>query len=66
MNHRPTTLERAYQLAASGECDGVSDIKRQLNAEGYPDVQGQLYGASVTSALRKLAEKARAEAPPRE
>ncbi|WP_374274285.1 hypothetical protein [Brevundimonas sp.] len=60
MNHRPTTLERAYQLAESGECASVSDIKKRLMAEHYTDVQGQLYGSAVTTALRKLTEKAAA------
>lgn len=59
MTHRLTTVERAYQLAESGECANVSDIKRRLSAEGYSDVQGQLYGATITSALRKLCDKAR-------
>jgi hypothetical protein len=59
MSNRLTTLERAYELAASGECGSVSEIKQRLTAEHYTDVQGQLYGASVTSALRKLCEKAR-------
>lgn len=60
MTYRLTTVERAYQLAESGECANVGDIKRRLSSEGYSDVQGQLYGATITSALRKLCDKARA------
>ena len=59
MSNRLTTLERAYQLAESGECASVSEIKQRLTAEHYTDVQGQLYGQTITSALRKLCEKAR-------
>ena len=61
MTYRLTTIERAYQLAESGECANVGDIKRRLSAEGYSDVQGQLYGSTITSALRKLCDKARTE-----
>ncbi|QQQ19018.1 hypothetical protein JIP62_02485 [Brevundimonas vitis] len=54
MTFRPTTLERAYQLARGGECRTVSDIKQKLQAEGFERIQDSLYGPSLTSALRKL------------
>ena len=53
-NFRPTALERAYELARSGQCRTVSDIKARLQAEGHERVQDRLYGGSLTSALRKL------------
>lgn len=53
-NFRLTTLERAYELARSGQCRTVGDIKAVLQAEGHERVQDRLYGASLTSALRKL------------
>jgi hypothetical protein len=53
-SHRPTTLERAYELARSGECRTVGDIKARLQQEGHERVQDRLYGGSLTSALRKL------------
>ena len=53
-NFRPTTLERAYELARSGECRTVGDIKTRLQQEGHERVQDRLYGSSLTSALRKL------------
>lgn len=53
-NFRPTTLERAYELARSGQCRTVGDIKARLQSEGHERVQDRLYGASLTSALRKL------------
>ena len=62
MNSRYTTVERAYQLANSGECAGVGEIKDRLRAEGFSDVQGQLYGPTITSALRRLCESSRAGA----
>jgi len=54
MTFRPTTIERAYQLAESGTCRTVGDIKVKLQAEGHERVQDRLYGGSLTSALRKL------------
>lgn len=54
MTFRPTTLERAYELARSGACRTVGDIKTRLQQEGYERVQDRLYGGSLTSALRKL------------
>ena len=54
MTFRPTTLERAYELARSGSCRTVGDIKTRLQQEGHERVQDRLYGGSLTSALRKL------------
>jgi hypothetical protein len=54
MSFRPTTLERAYELAKGGSCRTVGDIKAKLQAEGHERVQDRLYGGSLTSALRKL------------
>ena len=54
MTFRPTTIERAYELAKSGSCRTVGDIKTKLQQEGHERVQDRLYGGSLTSALRKL------------
>lgn len=56
-SNRPTTLERAYELARSGACRSVSDIKQQLSAEGYDRLQDALYGRTLTSDLRKLCQQ---------
>jgi hypothetical protein len=60
MNYRPTTVERAYELARSGEYGGVSEIKARLRAEGLRDVEGQLYGRSIGTDLRRLCTEAQA------
>lgn len=57
MSFRPTTIERAYQLAEGGDCRTVGDIKQRLQAEGHERVQENLYGASLTGALRKLCQQ---------
>lgn len=56
MTHRPTTIERAYELARSGECRTLSDVKQRLSADGHDRIQEHLYGATVSSALRKLCQ----------
>ncbi len=35
MDARVTELERAFQLAQSGECRSVDEIRKKLTAEGY-------------------------------
>ena len=35
MNTRPTALERAFELAPSGSCQDLTDLRRKLQAEGY-------------------------------
>jgi LmbE family N-acetylglucosaminyl deacetylase len=56
MDGRTTPLERAFELARSGEYAGVSEVRRQLKAEGYSDQQ--LEGRSLSRQLRELCEAA--------
>jgi len=53
MTFRPTTIERAYQLAESGTCRTPGDVKVKLKAEGFSSIQDQLHGATVTRALKQ-------------
>ena len=55
-NHRPTTLERAYELARGGGCRTVGEIKQALQSEGFERIQDSLYGPTLTAALRKLCQ----------
>ncbi|MET4683280.1 hypothetical protein [Brevundimonas faecalis] len=64
MIDRPTTLERAYQLAESGACRTVGEVKQALAQEGYDRVRDALYGGSITSALRKLCQANFVASPP--
>ncbi len=57
MNHRPTTIERAYELARSGDCRTLSDVKQRLSADGHDRIQEHLYGSTVSAALRKLCQE---------
>ena len=46
---RPSVLERAFQLAKSGRCLSMADIRRVLRAEGYADYQ--LEGRAIVDQL---------------
>ena len=60
MNHNITALERAFQLAESGECDSVPDLKKRLQAEGYST--SQIVGRELSRQLRGLITVARVKA----
>jgi hypothetical protein len=63
MDRRPTTLERAYELADSGECESVHEIKVRLKAERLPNIEGHLYGPSLRADLQKRCLANRANPP---
>ena len=48
----PTTLERAFDLAKSGKCGSVDDIRRVLISEGFQ--VSQLEGPLLRRQLRDL------------
>ena len=47
-----TSIERAFQLAASGSVDSVSALKKKLNAEGF--TADQVMGRELSRQLTKL------------
>ena len=56
----PTTLERAFDLARSGDCATVNDIRTRLKAERFDQVDAHLAGPAIARQLRLLCEEARA------
>lgn len=56
----PSTIERAFALARSGEYATVSDIRARLKAERCDQVEAHLSGPSISRQLRALCEAARA------
>ena len=58
MYDKPTTLERAFELARSGECTGVAQIRVRLRAEGYRDGQPHTSGQSIRKQLDKICVEA--------
>jgi hypothetical protein len=55
------TLERAFELAQSGDCTTIDDIRRRLKTESYAQVDAHLAGATVRRQLLDLCKAARAE-----
>ena len=53
-----STVERAYQLARSGDCRTIDDIRRRLTGERYESVQAHLSGASIKRDLIALCKAA--------
>jgi len=62
MTQPPGTIERAYQLARTGNCRTVDDIVRQLSAERYESPQAHLAGKSLRLELRRLIKMRRESA----
>lgn len=56
MDHDLTALERAFQLASSGTCATVSEIKQKLKSEGYG--LSQIEGSALLKQLRTLIKTA--------
>jgi hypothetical protein len=61
MDYTITAIERGFQLAKSGSCASVSEIKDRLNAEGYS--VAQITGPVLSAQLRSLIKAARANRP---
>lgn len=56
MTFRPTALERAFELAKSGDYATVSDLTKQLKSEGF--ATSQITGPSLSKQLRELCAEA--------
>ena len=54
---RPSLVERAFELAQSGDCIDVNDIRFRLHREGYE--HRYLQGPSLMRQLRQLMAAAR-------
>jgi hypothetical protein len=57
MDHTITALERAFELAKSGSCASVQEIRKRLSAEGYP--LSQITGRTLSKQLVELIKTAR-------
>jgi hypothetical protein len=54
-----STVRRAFELARSGTCQGLGDIRKKLKAEGYESIDAHLAGKSLTKQLTVLMRSAR-------
>jgi hypothetical protein len=57
---RPTTIERAFELASSGACSNLPSIVATLKGERHESVDAHLAGPSIRKDLRRAWEAARA------
>lgn len=57
MEVRKTAIERAFELAKSGQCPNMVELNKLLKAERYGDIYAD--GKSLKKQLLALIEKAR-------
>jgi hypothetical protein len=57
MDHNVRALERAFELARSGKCASVTEIRKRLKAEGY--AAATVAGTALSKQLRALIATAR-------
>lgn len=57
MNQRLTSLERAFELARSGTCPDLAQVRLRLTAEGYG--AQQIEGPSLKRQIRDLCRSAK-------
>lgn len=53
MTQRPTVIERAFSLAATGGFETLKDIRMQLKSEGYWNDR-EIVGGTLVSQLSRL------------
>lgn len=44
-------VQRAFELARSGECRSVEDVRRRLKAERFENVDGHISGPTIKRQL---------------
>jgi len=54
-------IQRALELAGTGEFERIDQIERKLTAEGYSHVASHLVGPTIRRQLRDTARRARGE-----
>ncbi len=62
MNFKPTTIERALELAATGRFPTVTAIKTVLRQERYDGVDAHLGGGGISRQLKDIMKCARSSA----
>jgi hypothetical protein len=59
------TVERAFELAASGRCATMAELRRQLQRENFASVNEHLASRSLRRQLDELILRSRAGVPDR-
>ena len=60
MDQNFTSIERAFQIAKSGSCESITDLKKLLKTEGYST--DQIEGRMISKQLATLIKGAKADA----
>ena len=63
MAENMTTMERAFELARSGECESINALRQRLRREGYEAVHLHIHGASINRQLTDLIRAAKPSDP---
>jgi hypothetical protein len=64
MTTPPTMLERAYQLARTGEFRSTPAIRAQLKREGYAQTHVHIAGRALIQSLNRACAEAQAQSQP--
>jgi len=59
MSELLTMIDRALQLAQSGQCISVNEVRQQLRREGYVGIGAEMGGAAINRQLIELLHAAR-------
>jgi hypothetical protein len=59
MEERPGVIERAFQIAKSGDVASMAELRKKLSAEGYTNNASVLTGRSIVSQLSRMISEAR-------
>jgi hypothetical protein len=59
----PSLVERAYDIASSGQCGNLVEVVRQLKRDGYRamEIEGYLAGKALRKNLKIMCEAAKAK-----
>ncbi len=60
LSGRRSLVERAFELANSGDCPSLTAVKRRLSKEGYSDVHASLDGRLLRTQITEACRKSRA------
>ena len=59
----PSLVERAYDIASSGQCGNLVEVVRQLKRDGYRamEIEGNLAGKALRKNLKSLCGTAKSK-----
>lgn len=56
--HTKSTVERAFEIAGEGDCQGIPEIAAVLKRERHESVDAHLAGPSIRKDLKRCWEEA--------